>query len=44
MKIFDISGNRNPPKILFFTSRGTSKAPKTKIFYISPKKAINKFF
>ena len=38
-----ISGNRNPKKILYI-SGGTSKAPKTKISYISPKEAMNKFF
>ena len=38
-----ISGNGNAEKILYI-SGGTSKAPKTKISYISPKKAMNKFF
>ena len=42
-KIPYISGNRNPEKVLYI-SGGTSKAPKTKISCISPKKVMNKFF
>ena len=39
-KISYISLNGNPEKI----SGGTSKAPKTKIYYIFPKNVMNKFF
>ena len=42
-KIPYISGNENFEKILFI-SGGTSKAPKTKISNITPKKIMNKFF
>ena len=46
-----ISEKGNPGKILIFQETelsyilgGTSKAPKTKVFNISPKRVINKFF
>ena len=31
-------------KKLYYISLGTSKAPKTKIYYTSPKRVTNKFF
>ena len=46
-----ISGNENPGKTsyilgsrAFYISKRTSKAPKTKNYYISPKRVMNKFF
>ena len=50
-RTFCILGNGNPPKKLIiqetelsYISRGFSKAQKTKISYISPKKVMNNFF
>ena len=43
MELFYILENGNPEKICYISGR-TSKAQKTKISYISPKKVMHTFF